>query len=500
MLQKSAILYIEKIKCTKTTGEAGHDSVRLEVVVDGSTSYYPSQNSTYTFYKDGGTQNVDIAINVTYANSVVFKLREIDTGSGNDFIGSHTLTRGSTSTSPESRTVDMDANGNTSGEYELTYRIISDPIPTLRVLGIRCEQQSAGCNVDLVEAIAGVASTVTEEAAKVIKKSPRPRAKAIAGAFKAASKVLNAVSYIGEWIGRIIEGTHDEVYMKHVESSRGYQGAFFPPDKEYEEMQEGDEICFEERYGHYFRFPLDRGPVTLRFMEHDNIKGHIDIGTLTIAPDSLTPGSGSGISGTTVNGGVAVMDGPAVVELANVYTDNHGGEGALYHICYSVGFDDWCLPATAAEQGGGVIPVAGKTYSIIAKHSGKAISVHGASQEDGANVDQWELVDVTNQLFTLQDRGYGYYSLAAKHSGKVISVYGASHEDGANIIQWHFVQGEDHQLFRLQDKGNGYYAIIAKHSGKAISVHGESQEDGGNIDQWHLVDGQNNQLFAFFPG
>jgi hypothetical protein len=368
------------------------------------------------------------------------------------------------------------------------------------VLGIRCEQQSAGCNVDLIETIAGVASTVTEEAGKVIGKSPRPRAKAVGKAFKVASDVLNAVSYIGEWIGRIIEGTHDEVYMKHVESSRGYQGAFFPPDKEYEEMQEGDEICFEERYGHYFRFPLDRGPVTLRFMEHDSIKGHIDIGTLTIAPDSLTPGFGSGISGTTVNGGVAVMDGPAVVELANVYTDNHGGEGALYHICYSVGFDDWCLPATAEDQGGGVVPESGKRYSIIAKNSGKAITVHGGSQEDGANVDQWEFVNGGNQLFTLQDRGNGYYSLIAKHSGKALHVSAGSTADGANIVQWAFVQS-DQQLFKLQNRGNGYYSLAAKHSGKVLTVKGDadlSQEDGANIHQWEYTE-ISRQLFAFLP-
>lgn len=504
MLQKSAILYVEKIRCTKTTGEAGDDDICLKITVDGNTRYYPSSTSSYKFYKGGGTQYVDLTINVTYANKVVFELIEKDSenisSSKNEWVGSHTLTRGSVNSSPESRTVDMDANGETSGEYTLTYRIISDPIPTLRLLGIRCEQQSAGMNVDLVETIASVASTVTEEAGKVIKKSPRPRAKAIGSAFKAASKVLEAVGNIGEWIGRIIEGKCDEVYMDHVEGTGNYNGAFFPPEGQgnYVNMRSGDEIYFEEKYGHYFRFPLDRGPVTIQFREHDGGKADINIGTLKVVPDELNYNSSAGVvsESATVNGGVAVMDGPAVVELADSYGER-GGEGALYHICYSVGFEDWCLPAIAAEQEGGVQPESGKTYSIVGKHSGKAITVHQGSQEDGGNVNQWSFVQGNNQLFRLEDQGNGYYSIIAKHSGKALSVNSASQDDGANVDQWSFLQ-QNNQLFRLEDQGHGYYSIIAKHSGKAVTVNSCSQEDGGNVDQWRFLQG-NNQLFAFKP-
>lgn len=355
MLQKSAILYVEKIRCTKTTGESGDDDICLKITVDGNVHYYPSSTSSYRFRKDGGTQYVDIAINVTYANKVVFELIEKDKeyveSSSNERIGSHTLTRGSVSTSPESRTVDMDANGTTSGEYELTYRIISDPIPTLRILAIRCEQQTAGCDVETVEKICEYASYAAEDAAKVIGKSPRPRAQLIAEGFKAASKVLDAASYVGEWIGHIIEGKYDEVYMDHVEEKGGYKGAFFPPGGGVVTMRTGDEIYFEEKYGHYFRFPLDRGPITIQFRERDGGKEDVNIGTLTVAPDNLNYNSSAGMSGsTTVNKGIAIMDGPAVVELANSY-GKRGGEGALYHICYSVGFEDWCLPATSMGQG-----------------------------------------------------------------------------------------------------------------------------------------------------
>ncbi len=504
MLQKPAILYVEKITCTKTTGEAGDDDICLKITVDGVTSYYPSSTSSYKFYKDGGTQYVDIAINVTYANEVVFELIEKDKenidSDKNEWIGSHTLTRSSANSSSGSQTVDMDANGPTSGEYTLTYRIISDPIPTLRVLGIRCEQQSAGMNVDLVEAIAEVASMATEDAAKVIGKSPRPRAKAIAKGFEAASKVLDAVSMIGEWIGRIIEGVFDEVYMDHVESTRGVGGAFFPPGSDYEKMRSGDDIYFEEKYGHYFRFPLDRGPVTLQFREHDGGKADVNIGTLTIAPDSLDYGSGAGVSGTTVNGGVAVMDGPAVVELANSY-GGRGGEGALYHMCYSIGFEDWCKPATADGQGDpnddvGVRPEPGKNYKIIAKHSGKVLNVESASQENGANVTQRDFKASAEQYFSLRQIG-GYYAIVAKHSGKVLHVDSGSTTEGASILQWTYVQSNQ-QLFSLRDVGNGYYSLIVKHTGKAVHVDSGSTTEGANVVQWTYVQ-SDQQCFKFVP-
>ncbi|MEZ4848473.1 MAG: RICIN domain-containing protein [Bacteroidia bacterium] len=505
MIQRSAILYVEKITCTKTTGESGDDDICLKITVDGNTHYYPSSTSSYKFYKGGGTQYVDLTIDVTYVNKVVFELIEKDdndiNSNKNEWVGSHTLSRGSVGTSPESRTVDMDMNGQTSGEYTLTYRIISDPIPTLRVLAIRCEQQSAGMRVDLVEAIANVASEVTEKAGKMIKKSPRPRAKLIGDAFKVASEVLEAVAELGEWIGRIIEGKYDEVYMDHVEETGNYNGAFFPPNSDYEKMRSGDEIYFEEKYGQYFRFPLDRGPVSLQFREHDGGKTDINIGTLTISPDNLDYASSMGVSGTTVNGGIAVMDGPAVIELANSY-GGRSGEGALYHICYSIGFEDWCKPATSEAQGGGddestFLPEPGKYYSIIARHSGKAISIDGASQENDANVLQFNFIKEPNQLFKFEDQGNGYYSIITKHSGKAISIQVASEEDGANVNQWHFVN-VPHQLFSILDQGDGYHKIIAMHSGKAISIAQASQEDRANAIQWHFAN-VSHQLFRFDP-
>lgn len=49
-------------------------------------------------------------------------------------------------------------------------------------------------------------------------------------------------------------------------------------------MNDGDEISFIEMYGYYFRFPLDRGPVTIQIMERDRGGGGRDdcLGSLTI--------------------------------------------------------------------------------------------------------------------------------------------------------------------------------------------------------------------------
>ena len=51
-----------------------------------------------------------------------------------------------------------------------------------------------------------------------------------------------------------------------------------------------------------------------------------------------------------IEGGTALMDGHAVIEIANSYYGRHGGEGAIYQLCYSIGMEDWCLPATREGQ------------------------------------------------------------------------------------------------------------------------------------------------------
>lgn len=366
MEQKEAVLLLTTLHCIQETKESGHDEVYMLIYGDGKLiGRYPTGSSGYSMHSDEDA-SVDVEIKCTYFNEISIDFWECDDYHNNttpdsedDHIGWVYIKRGDEwdEDNSGSRTVIRDDD---PGEYKIDFRIITDPIPTVRLLGIYCETQSAGMNVNLVEAIASVAEDCTKAAGKVLKKSPRPSRKLIGDAFIAASKVLKGIVEFAELIAHLIEGD-DDVYMRHIADTetRGVGGSFFPPDKEVYKMTEGTEIHFEEEYGKYFRFPLDTGPVTIELREYDAAKYDIIVGSIIIDPEQISNNTSQGIGGGSpptdedvapIEGGMAVFDGPAVVEIANSYYGRHNGEGAVYHVCYSVGMEDWCKPATTEGQ------------------------------------------------------------------------------------------------------------------------------------------------------
>ncbi len=131
-------------------------------------------------------------------------------------------------------------------------------------------------------------------------------------------------------------------------------------------------------------------------------------------------------------------------------------------------------------------------YYIVAKHSNKAIAVADASNDNNANIVQWDIALRDNHWFKLEDAGNGYFYIVAKHSNKAIAVADASKDNNANIVQWDIVARDNHQ-FQLKDAGNGYFYIVAKHSGKGLAVASVSKEDNASIIQWDILVKDNHQ-------
>ncbi|MBL4649451.1 MAG: hypothetical protein JKY03_06935 [Aureispira sp.] len=379
MEQKKAILYLTKLHCLQETHENGSDSMYMHIYCDGVFyDRFPSSDVWHMHTDD--IDQVDIEIECTYYNEIRIELYERDSSSdkpdGKDERFYHMyIKRGdSLDINNEGSRTTTQSNGTGPGEYKIDFRVITNPIPTVRVHGIRCETRSAGMNTDLIADVAGVASECAEVSGEILKKSPRPSRKLIGDAFIAVSKVLQGLEAVATFIGGVIEGKDDDVYMKHVAetSSRAYDGGFFPVDEDTFSMHEGDDEYFDEyledkpdsngKNRDYFRFPLDQGKVTIEFKEYDLAKADIIIGSIVIDPDQIAENSTNGIDGGSppsdsedppIEGGTAIMDGGAVVEIANSYYGRRDGEGAIYHICYSVGMEDWCLAATDEAQGTG---------------------------------------------------------------------------------------------------------------------------------------------------
>jgi hypothetical protein len=138
-------------------------------------------------------------------------------------------------------------------------------------------------------------------------------------------------------------------------------------------------------------------------------------------------------------------------------------------------------------------------YYIQAKHSGKILDVKDNSQNNGAQIIQYQNNGTNNQKFKFIPcpNDSGYYFIQAKHSGKILDVKDNSQNDLANIIQYQN-NGTDNQKFKFIPCPNdsGYYFIQAKHSGRILDVKDYSQNNGANIIQYQN-NGTDNQKFKF---
>lgn len=145
----------------------------------------------------------------------------------------------------------------------------------------------------------------------------------------------------------------------------------------------------------------------------------------------------------------------------------------------------------------GVTPIAGGTYRIMAKSSGKVLDVMGASTTEGANVQQWDYTGGNNQKWVLRDAGGGYFNIINVNSGKGLDVANASVADGTNVQQWTVEGGGgNNQQWQLVASGAGYYRIINRASGKVLDIESNSGVNGGNVQQWTYT-GADNQQFGF---
>ncbi|QUJ69613.1 hypothetical protein KDD30_23025 (plasmid) [Photobacterium sp. GJ3] len=97
-----------------------------------------------------------------------------------------------------------------------------------------------------------------------------------------------------------------------------------------------DQFAFVESESYDYRFPLDRGPVTIKIRDRDPIKKDIDLGALTIDESQYS----------------TLKDlGAQVVVLSGMGDTEAGEQGAIYYLCYSVGEEDYAKAPTPEAQG-----------------------------------------------------------------------------------------------------------------------------------------------------
>jgi len=134
-------------------------------------------------------------------------------------------------------------------------------------------------------------------------------------------------------------------------------------------------------------------------------------------------------------------------------------------------------------------------YSLIAKHSGKAITVYGGNTNNGTKLEQRSYSSSNlSQKFKISHLSDGWHKIVPLISNdKAIGVSNGSTNDGANLNIWTYL-ATNYQQWKFEDAGEGYYRIVARHSGKCVDVSGVSTADGADIIQWSCHGGT-NQMF-----
>ena len=123
-------------------------------------------------------------------------------------------------------------------------------------------------------------------------------------------------------------------------------------------------------------------------------------------------------------------------------------------------------------------------YRIMARHSGKALTVQSASTANSANIFQWTYGgSATNDEWQLASIGSGYYRVINRHSGKDMVVQSASTAEGANIFQYAYGGSATNDEWSIVSLGNGYHRLTNRNSNKSAEVVGGGTGDGTNVAQ-----------------
>lgn len=139
----------------------------------------------------------------------------------------------------------------------------------------------------------------------------------------------------------------------------------------------------------------------------------------------------------------------------------------------------------------------GRTFYIIAKHSGKCLAIDQIRYDNNAYVVQYECLNYDNHKFRLEDAGEDagdhYWYIIAKHSEKGLSIEKAALDDYAKVVQYDCLNYDNHK-FKLVAAGDGYWNIINKHSKRCLAIEQMSPYDGAKVVQYMCPGGDNHKF------
>ena len=290
-----------------------------------------NKGDTFKMNTSKDWRNLDLDFRVSYDDTLIIQLMEQDSEkhkTKDDLMGTMEIKVDHFDLEETSEKFFEFVNQDFDSRYVFRYRMVSQKLPTFRVLGLYCQKSSCGCNKDLADALFDTTAAVLSNTGKILGYTDNPETEEVAAALEMAGTIVEGVKVLSEWMANAIEGA-DDVYIQHT--IKGQQAhdhvAFCPPDGGQIEMNDGDKIAFMDKYKRYFRIPLDLGEVSIEVRERDPIKHDCSLGAMTV----------------TLYDYNKYVDQGGMCQPLSTYYDNQNGEGAVYHICYSFAYEDWTL-------------------------------------------------------------------------------------------------------------------------------------------------------------
>lgn len=188
-----------------------------------------------------------------------------------------------------------------------------------------------------------------------------------------------------------------------------------------------------------------------------------------------------------------------ISKCGGYYLDVSGGKsenGTNIQIYDGNGTDAQKFILTKIENLSGIKTIENGTYIISTKLStNMVIDVSGASDDNCANIQIWNDVDVNQQKFEITYLENGFYQIKSIKSNKVLDVaYGAGYS-GNNVWQYE-TNNSKAQEWIIKEDNDGYFYIISKCGGYYLDVYGGKTERGTNI-QIYNGNGTDAQKFIF---
>ncbi|WP_409239638.1 RICIN domain-containing protein [Streptomyces sp. PA5.6] len=145
---------------------------------------------------------------------------------------------------------------------------------------------------------------------------------------------------------------------------------------------------------------------------------------------------------------------------------------------------------TASSEPAAAAAAARNIRYVVARHSGKCLTVRGASHANNAVVNQYRCVGAKNQRWRLEmiggDPSLGSAVLRNINSGKCLTVHGASTAKGAKLDQYTCV-GAPNQTFTFIPAMMRQTPLFTQplSGGKCVDVQGASKADNAPVLQWN---------------